>query len=327
MKLATITNGTADGALVIVSRDLETMVPAAPIASTMQDALDRWESVEPELKQRAALLESGEAADIQPFVQANALAPLPRAWQWLDASVYATHDRLMSSLFKLKPTDFSFPPMYQGLSDHFYSATDDVPMPTESDDIDFEGEFGVVTSRLPAGATSEQAAEAIRLVVLINDWSLRRFAPIEKPVGFGWIRAKPSCSLAPVAVTPDELGDAWVDTRTHLPLNVWYNEDRFGAANGGPMLFSFADLIAHAAYNRDIVAGTIVGSGTVSNENYAEVGSSCIAERRAIEALETGNPITPYMKFGDRVKMSVQLPDGSDVFGTIHQKVVRRPTA
>ena len=322
MKFATIGNGTPDGSLVIVSRDLQKMVTADAIAPTLQNALENWDRVEPALRDLADALEAGTTYGIDTFDASRARAPLPRAWQWLDGSVYRTHDRLMAELFKIPSPALSFPMMYQGLSDRFLAPTADVPMPSEDDGIDFEGEFGVITDSVPAGTDADEAARHIRLLVLINDWSLRRFAPIEKPVGFGWIRAKPACSIAPVAVTPDEIGEHWRDARVHLNLDVWSNGERFGAANGGPMVFSFAQLVAHAAYNRDLVAGTIIGSGTVSNENYTEVGSSCIAERRAIEAIHHGGPITPFMRFGDRVRMSASLPNGADVFGSIDQRVV-----
>jgi fumarylacetoacetate (FAA) hydrolase len=213
------------------------------------------------------------------------------------------------------------PLMYQGVSDQFLSATADVSLPSEDEGIDFEGEFGIVTGEVPMGVSADAAEGAIRLLVQINDWSLRKLAPIEMKTGFGWIQAKPVCSVAPVAVTPDELGESWRDGRVHLPLNVWFNGERFGAADGGAMAHSFGELIAHAAHSRTLCAGTIIGSGTVSNDNYREVGSSCIAERRGIELVDTGEATTGFMRFGDRVRMEVFRGDGQSIFGAIDQRV------
>jgi fumarylacetoacetate (FAA) hydrolase len=213
--------------------------------------------------------------------------------------------------------------MYQGVSDTFYSATDDVPFPTEEDGIDFEGEFAVITDAVPMGVTPEQALSHIRLIVQLNDWSLRKIAPIEMKTGFGWVQAKPPCSVAPIAVTPEELGESWRDGRVALPLKVDWNGERFGAANGSEMGFGFHELVAHAARTRALVAGTMIGSGTVSNANFREVGSACIAERRGIELFDDGEAKTPFMKFGDRVRMEAVLPDGSPLFGAIEQQVVR----
>ncbi|HUN91293.1 MAG TPA: fumarylacetoacetate hydrolase family protein, partial [Burkholderiaceae bacterium] len=199
------------------------------------------------------------------------------------------------------------------------------PLPSTDDGIDFEGEFGIVTDRVPMGVRAAQAAAHIRLVVLVNDWSLRRLAPIEMKTGFGWIQAKPASSAAPIAVTPDELGEAWRDARVRMRLRVDWNGRRFGEPHGGAMAFGFDELIAHAAYSRALAAGTIVGSGTVSNDDYRTVGSCCIAERRAIEMLDHGAPATPYMAYGDRVRMEARFDDGrGGPFGVIDQVVVRR---
>lgn len=229
----------------------------------------------------------------------------------------------MQEVFKLPPVPRERPLMYQGVSDKFYDGHEDIPFPTEEDWIDFEGEFGVVTDEVKMGTSAEFSLEHIRLIVLINDWSLRRLAPVEMKTGFGWIQAKPPCSVAPVAVTPDELGNCWANGRVSLPLNVWWNERKFGAANGKEMGFGFHELVAHAATTRTLVAGTIIGSGTVSNANFREVGSSCIAERRGIEIVDGGEAKTPYMNFGDRVRMEALLPDGTPLFGSIDQRVVR----
>jgi len=208
--------------------------------------------------------------------------------------------------------------MYQGLSDRFLSGTQDVPVPSEDDGIDFEGEFAVITNAVPMGTTSQDALRHIKFILLINDWSLRVIAPIEMKTGFGWVQAKPACSVAPFAVTPDELGEAWADGRVHLPLHVTLNGVWFGHPHGGEMAFGFHELVAHAARTRDLVAGTIIGSGTVSNAAYDEVGSCCLSERRAIEMIRDQAPRTPFLKFGDHVSMEVT----GKHFGHIDQRVV-----
>lgn len=322
MKLATLPNGTPDGRLHIVSRDLSRAV-AAGIAETMQMALEQWETVLPQLTAQYDALNAGQVGGEIAFDTAQALAPLPRAWQWLDGSAFDSHGELMDAIFGIKKEKTGRPLMYQGVSNQFYGACQDVKFPSEADDIDFEGEFGVITDAVPLGVDKETALKHIRLIVQINDWSLRRLAPIEMKTGFGWVQAKPPCSVAPVAVTPDELGAAWRDARVDLELSVFWNGDKFGAANGYHMSCGFDDLVAHAAYSRDLVAGTVIGSGTVSNKNFREIGSSCIAERRGIEVLDKGAAETPFMRFGDTVKMNVQLEDGSTLFGAIDQKVVK----
>lgn len=320
MKLATLPNGTRDGRLHVVSRDLTRCYPADG-AATMLEALETWEQVAPGLKQQYADLNNG-AGDA--FHSASAMAPLPRAWQWLDASAYMSHSTLMDAAFGFEEKEHpDFPLMYQGMSNQFYGPTDDMPMTSEDDGIDFEAEFGILTSEVPYGASAETCAKSIRLVVQINDWSLRRLAPVEMKTGFGWIRAKPACAMAPVAVTPDELGANWRDNRVDLPLHVTWNETKWGAASGYEMGFGFHELVANAAYSRVLPAGTVIGGGTVSNPNYREVGSSCIAERRGIEMLDTGAAQTPFMSFGDRVKMEVFSPDGAPVFGTLNQQVIK----
>jgi fumarylacetoacetate (FAA) hydrolase len=215
------------------------------------------------------------------------------------------------------------PLMYQGLSDRFYGPFDDVPFPEESLGIDFEGEFGVVTDAVPMGTSAEQALAHIRLLVQLNDWSLRTLAPIEMKTGFGWIQAKPACSMAPFAITTDEIGNAWRNGRVCLDLRVDWNGQRFGCPNGEPMGFGFHQLIAHAARTRDLVPGTVLGSGTVSNENYRQIGSTCIAERRGIELLDTGKSTTDYMRFGDLVRMEAVEKDGRAPFGAINQRVTK----
>lgn len=322
MNLATLANDTPDGRLVIVSRDHALAVAAEGIAATLQDALENWSAVAPALSALAAALDVGNAAGAFPFIEAQAQAPLPRAWQWLDASAYESHGDLMQKVFGMEPVPRERPLMYQGLSDCFYSAREDIPFRSEEDGIDFEGEFGVIVDEVPMGVSPEEAAGHIRLVVQINDWSLRALAPIEMKTGFGWVQAKPPCSVAPVAVTPDGLGRSWRDGRVDLPLIVEWNGRRFGAASGYPMAFSFPELVAHAASTRTLCGGTIVGSGTISNPNYREVGSSCIAEQRGIELVNNGVATTGFMRFNDRVRMEARQADGGPLFGAIDQRVV-----
>lgn len=323
MKLCTLPDGSRDGRLHLVSRDLTRAVPAEA-ARTLQEALENWQACEGALRRQYISLNAG-AADALAFEPAIAMAPLPRAWQWLDGSAFDSHGELMDTVFGMaKKEKTGVPLMYQGVSDRFLGPCEDVPLPSEADDMDFEGEFGVITDAVPMGTSAEGALGHIRLVVQINDWSLRKLAPVEMKTGFGWVRAKPYCSMAPVAVTPDELGAQWRDARVDLPLNVFWNGARFGAANGYHMSFGFHQLVAHAAYSRDLVAGTVIGSGTVSNATYREVGSSCIAERRAIELLDRGAPRTPYLKFGDNVRMEAVNADSSPLFGAIDQEVVQR---
>ncbi|WP_298285212.1 fumarylacetoacetate hydrolase family protein [Novosphingobium sp.] len=320
MKLATLDTGTPDGALVVVSADGARYLSAADVAATLQSAIENWTTAAPAL---AALAEKLAAGGGQSTADLAFAAPMPRAWQWLDGSAFRSHGELMETLFGTEPPPPGRPLMYQGLSHQFLSAIADVPMPREEDGIDFEGEFGVITDFVPMGVTPEAAMAHIKLIVQINDWSLRALAPVEMKTGFGWIHAKPACSVAPFAVTPDELGDAWRDGRVHLPLTVDWNGARFGNAHGGVMEFGFHDLVAHAASTRSLCAGTIIGSGTVSNSNFREIGSSCIAERRGIEMLDEGTARTAYMHFGDTVRMEARLPDGSVLFGAIDQKVVK----
>jgi fumarylacetoacetate (FAA) hydrolase len=312
MRLATLRDGTKDGRLVVVSPD-GSACAAAPV-KTLQDALENWDSVAPQLAAASNFPDPLDSSQI--------MAPLPRAWQWLDGSVFASHGALMDKVLGVDKPPVAWPLMYQGTSDKFYAPTDDVRMPDEALQIDFEGEFGVIVDAVPMGTPAAECMQHIKLVVQINDWSLRALAGPEMKTGFGWVQAKPPCSMAPFAVTPDELGALWQDGRACLDLNVDWNGKRFGAANGQPMGYGFHELVAHAARTRDLVAGTVIGSGTVSNENYREVGSSCIAERRGIEIVDTGAPITEFMKFGDRIRMEAVTPDGRAPFGAIDQQVV-----
>lgn len=318
MKLVTLPDGTPDGRLHVVSRDLSRAAPAQGVA-TLQALMEDWDTCAPALHSQYDDLNTGQGQGLD---LAGALAPLPRAWQWLDGSAYESHGELMQKVFKLDPVPTGRPLMYQGISDTFLSATADVPLPSEADGIDFEGEFGIICDGVAMGTDAATAREHIRLLVQINDWSLRTIAPIEMKTGFGWVQAKPASAMAPIAVTPDELGAAWRDCRVDLPLVVDLNGQRFGAAEGYHMAYGFDELIAHAARTRHLVAGTVIGSGTVSNENFRDIGSSCIAERRGIELLDHGAPATPYMAFGDRVRMECQDRSGATVFGVIDQRVV-----
>jgi fumarylacetoacetate (FAA) hydrolase len=310
MRLATMKNGTPDGRLVVVSPDGNS-VAHAPVA-TLQKALEDWNSVSPQL----AAITSFD------FPLETITAPLPRAWQWLDGSVFASHGALMDKTLGIEKPPVDFPLMYQGVSDTFYGPTDDVVMAGEDYNIDFEGEFGIITDFVPMGTSAADAMTHIKLIVQINDWSLRALAGPEMKTGFGWVRAKPPCSMAPFACTPDELGDTWRNGRVCMDLLVDWNGKRFGAANGEPMGYGFHELVAHAATTRNLVAGTVIGSGTVSNENFREVGSSCIAERRGIEMVDEGEARTEFMRFGDRVRMQGTMADGRAPFGAIDQKVV-----
>lgn len=314
MRLATLNDGSKDGRLVVVSPDGTHCAPA-PVG-TLQEALERWDEVSSAM---AATTRFPDTLDM-----AQVLAPLPRAWQWLDGSVYASHGALMDKVFGVDKPPVEWPLMYQGVSNKFYGPTEDVVMADEALGIDFEGEFGVITDEVPMGVSRAEAGRHIRLVVQINDWSLRALAGPEMKTGFGWVQAKPPCSMAPFAVTPDELGDAWQDFQPNMNLTVHWNGEPFGNAHGKAMDHAFDALVAHGARTRDLVAGTVIGSGTVSNGNFREVGSSCIAERRGIEIVDEGEPKTGFMKFGDTVRMEARTADGRTPFGAIDQKVVRR---
>lgn len=323
MKLATLKDGSRDGRLVIVSRDLSRAVAADRIAATLQQAVERWDEVELSLTRRYEELNAGTAAGAFAFDPRAAMAPLPRAYQWCDGSAFRNHGRLMERAFQIEPPPDAdtIPLLYQGGSDDFLGPHDDVPLPEEAHQIDFEGEYAVLVGDVPMGCTPAQAAGHVRLLLQVNDWSLRAFGPREMKTGFGFFQAKPASSFAPVAATPDELGAAWRDGRIHLPLHVDWNGAWFGSPNGGEMSFSFFELIAHAAGTRRLRAGTIVGSGTVSNEDR-RAGSACIAERRMLEVLDQGRPATGFMRFGDTVRMETRDANGRSMFGAIDQRVV-----
>jgi len=336
MKLASLKAGGRDGSLVLVSRDLE-RAASAHAAPTLQAALDGWAALAPQLAAEAAALEDGSAAGIFPFEEAACASPLPRAYQWADGSAYVNHVELVRKARNAEmPASFwTDPLMYQGGSDSFLGPREDILMADEAWGIDFEGEVAVVVDDVPMGVGVEQAASHIRLLMLVNDVSLRGLIPGELGKGFGFFHAKPSSAFAPVAVTPDELGAAWDGRRLKLPLNCDMNGAPFGRASAGvDMTFDFPTLIAHAARTRPLCAGTIVGSGTVSNRDAdggpgksiadGGVGYSCIAELRTVETIRNGQPTTPFMRFGDRIRIEM-LDDGRSVFGAIDQ-VVRRYT-
>lgn len=324
MKLATLADGSRDGRLLIVARDLSRAVDAADIAPTLQVAVEQWSRVEADLRGCYDALNRGEAAGAFDFDPGRVMAPLPRAWQWLDGSCFLSHGELMQRAFHLEPIEGveHTPLMYQGAGDDFLGPRQDIPLPSEAHGIDFEGEFAVLVDEVPMGCTAEQALAHIRLILQVNDVSLRALAPREMKTGFGFVQAKSSSSFAPVAVTPDELGEAWRDARVHLPLNVEWNGEWFGHPHGGAMHFGFHQLIAHAALTRRLSAGTLIGSGTVSNADRS-VGSACIAERRAIEMIAHGAPRTGFMRFGDRVRMEARGLGGEPLFGAIDQRVVQ----
>ncbi|GGF72751.1 fumarylacetoacetate hydrolase family protein [Alteromonas lipolytica] len=332
MKLATYKNTTRDGRLMLVSRDLKLTCPAAPVAGTMQELLDNWDELAPALQQRYQALCSGDLMG-EKFNPLKCHSPLPRAYHWADGSAYVNHVELVRRARGAEvPESFWHDPlMYQGGSDDFIGPYDDIEAPDETLGIDFEAEVAVVTADVPMGTTTTQAAEQIRLVMLVNDVSLRGLIPGELAKGFGFYQSKPASSFAPVAVTPDELGGSWSDAKVHLPLFTHFNNELFGKPEAGvDMTFNFAQLIAHAARTRNLSAGTIIGSGTVSNKQGTEhgsaivhggVGYSCIAEVRMIETIRDGQPATAFMHDGDRVRIEMLDADGASIFGAIDQRV------
>ena len=326
MKLASLKHG-RDGRLVLVSRDLTRAVDASDIAPTLQIALETWDQVVDRLQSRFDELQTNQASGAFAFVPQQAAAPLPRAYQWLDASAFTAHGDLMKEAFALaeNPQRPGIPLMYQGASDDLLGACDDVPFPSEAFGIDFEGEFAIVLDETPMGVSRADAHNHLRLILLANDWSLRALASAEMKTGFGWLHSKPSTSFSPVAVTPDELGDNWRDGRVHLPLKVQWNDRPFGHPSGSAMTFDFFHLIEHAAATRRLCAGTIIGSGTVSEGAPDKVGSACITEQRGFEILHHGQPKTPFMTFGGRVRMEALDAAGTSIFGAIDQRVVRNP--
>ncbi|MCO6386152.1 fumarylacetoacetate hydrolase family protein [Aliihoeflea sp. 40Bstr573] len=332
MKLATLKNGTRDGKLVLVSRDLTRYTDASFLAPTLQAALDDWRRIAPHLEALAESLEHG-AVPAERFHEHDAMSPLPRAYQWADGSAYVNHVELVRKArnAEMPATFWTDPLMYQGGSDSFTGPRDPIVMADEAYGIDMEGEIAVIVDDVRMGASVDEAREAIRLVMLVNDVSLRGLIPAELGKGFGFFQSKPSSAFSPVAVTPEELGDAWDGGKLSLPLMVDYNGRPFGRADAGvDMTFDFPTLIAHAAKTRPLCAGSIIGSGTVSNKldggpgkpvDGGGVGYSCIAEIRTIETIETGKAVTPFMRFGDTVRIEMKDKAGHSIFGAIEQVV------
>jgi fumarylacetoacetate (FAA) hydrolase len=322
MKLATLHNGTRDGRLVVVSRDLTQAVEVKTLAPTMQHAIEHWATVQPGLQSVYDLLNDGALESI-PFEPGQAMSPLPRTHQFVDASAFLNHGHIMEEAYKLtvKKTE-GIPILIQRQSDDFHSPCQDYPFPDEADNADFEGEFAVIVDDTPMGSSPAVAESKILLFMVLNDVSMRTHLFRELQMGFGFINAKPATVFAPVAVTPDELGDAWRDGRVHLDMHVHRNGEWFGQPNGREMDWGFGDLLAHLAYNRNLCAGTILGSGTVSNKAHREVGSACLAERRAVELIDHGNSTTPFLRFGERLRFEVKDAKGQSVFGAIDHRFV-----
>ena len=329
MKLASIKHG-RDGRLVVVSRDLERYLPAEEIASTLQGALDDWQTARPALQAISDKVDAGEGL---PFDEAACASPLPRAYQWADGSAYVNHVELVRKArgAEMPATFWTDPLMYQGGSDAFLGPRDNIPVADEAWGIDFEAEIVVITDDVPMGVAAKDALQHIQLIMLVNDVSLRNLIPGELAKGFGFFQSKPSSAFSPVAVTPDELGDAWRNGKVHLPLLSTLNDGAFGRPEAGvDMTFDFGQLIAHAAKSRPLGAGALIGSGTVSNKldggpgkpvTAGGVGYSCIAEIRTIETINDGKPTTSFMKFGDRIRIEMLDSSGASIFGAIDQLV------
>jgi len=334
MRLASLKHG-RDGRLVVVSADRRRMVSAESVASTLQDALDDWATAVPKLSALQTELDSEDGG--QPFDEAACASPLPRAYHWADGSAYVNHVELVRKArgADLPESFWKDPLMYQGGSDAFLAPYEDVPVIDTDWGVDFEAEIAVITDDVPMGTPPATADTHIKLIMLVNDWSLRNLIPGELAKGFGFYQSKPSSAFSPLALTPDELGPAWDGGKLHLPLRSWLNGDPFGAPNAGvDMTFDFPRLIAHAAKTRPLAAGTIIGSGTVSNrldggpgKPIAEggVGYSCIAEQRMIEKIETGEIRTSFMGYGDTIRIAIEDEDNCNLFGTIEQTIVKYP--
>lgn len=328
MKLGSLKSPlSADGELCVVSRDLKKAVKATSIVPSLREAIEKWSQVHAALEKLSQELNEGRVDAAFPVREGDFQAALPRTWLFADGSAFIHHIRLVRKARKADPPEtlMTVPLMYQAESGRFLAPTEEIPQMDFSHGTDFEAEVGVITDFVPMGSSPEEALSKIRLVVLINDVSLRGLIPAELAQGFGFFQSKPTKALSPFAITPDELGSSWQDGRVHLPLDVQYNGQFFGKANAGQMHFHFGELIAHAAKTRDLVAGTLIGSGTVSNEDPS-VGSSCLVEKRTLEQIETGQAVTPYMKEGDSIEIRMRNSKGEDLFGRIFQRVraVRR---
>ena len=323
MKLATYKDGSRDGQLLVVSRDLSTAHYATGIASKLQQVLDDWNFMSPQLQDLYETLNNGKARHAFPFEPVQCMAPLPRAYQWADGSAFINHVELVRKArnSEVPDTFYTDPLMYQGGSDDFIGPRDDVVVASEAFGIDFEAEIAVITADVGMGTTPDQAIDGVRLVMLANDVSLRNLIPTELAKGFGFFQSKPATAFSPVAVTIDELGDTWKGGRLHMTLQSTWNGRKVGMCEAGPeMTFHFGQLIAHICKTRNVRAGSVIGSGTVSNKDWTH-GYSCIAEKRAIETIEGGKPVTEFMKFGDTIRIEAKAKDGQSVFGAIEQKV------
>ncbi|MFM2402676.1 MAG: hypothetical protein RL223_556 [Pseudomonadota bacterium] len=323
MKLATYRNGSRDGRLLVVSRDLQRAVDAAAFAPTMQYAIEHWDAVEAGLQGLYAALNAAECPGAFAFEPRQCLSPLPRTHQYVDASAFLNHGHIMEQAYDLnvKKTP-GIPVLVQRQSDDFWGPCDDYPL-VEADNGDFEGEFAVIVDDTPMASTPEVCAGKIRLVMILNDVSMRAHLFRELQMGFGFINAKPASVFGPVAVTPDELGEGWAaDGRIHLDMQVSRNGQWFGQPNGREMDWSFGELLARLALNRNLRAGTILGTGTVSNQAARTVGSACLAEKRALEKIETGESVTPFLKIGDRLRFEVFGADGRSIFGAVDHAFV-----
>lgn len=327
MKLGTLKNSSRrDGDLVVVSRDNQRAVRAHTIAPSLREAVENWTVCRPQLEQLFNELEAGRRTDAFEVDETEFHSPMPRAFQWADGSAFLHHVRLVRMARKAPIPDslLNVPLMYQGGGDDFLAPRDAIPQIDFSHGTDFEGEVAVITDFVPMGTTADAAIEKIVLVLIVNDVSLRGLIPEELAAGFGFFQSKPSSAFAPFAVTLDELGDTWREGRLHLPLSVEFNNSFFGNADAGQMHFHFGQLIAHAARTRNLTAGTIIGSGTVANEDPAK-GSSCLAEKRMLEQIKNGSISTPFMKVGDRIRIEMRDSQGRSLFGAIDQKVVQAP--
>lgn len=323
MKLATLRDGSRDGQLAVVSRDLATAHFASGIAGRLQQVLDDWDFLAPQLNDLYQTLNEGRARHAFAFDPAQCMAPLPRAYQWADGSAYVNHVELVRKARKaeMPETFWTDPLMYQGGSDDLMGPCDPIVCGSEDWGIDFEAEVAVVTGDVPMGSTPDQAAAHVRLLMLVNDVSLRNLIPAELAKGFGFFQSKPATAFSPVAVTPDELGSAWTGRKVTLPLLVHWNGRQVGRALAGEdMVFDFAQLIAHVCKTRNARAGSIIGSGTVSNRDSTR-GYSCIAEQRALEMIASGSAVTPFMRYGDRVRIEMFDANGASIFGAIDQQV------
>lgn len=323
MKLASLNNGARDGLLVLVNAELSKMVRADDIVPTLQQALDQWQSIAPRLNARYQAMQEQAWDQAETFHEDEVLSPLPRAYQFVDGSAYLAHvERVRKARGAEMPPSFLHDPlMYQAVSDGFLSPRENVRVSDEAFGIDFESEVAVITDDVPMGVDAATAGEHIQLIMIMNDVSLRNLIPAELSKGFGFLQSKPRSAFSPVAVTPDELGDAWRDYTVHLPLLSTYNQALFGEPESGEdMQFNFAQLIAHAARTRPLAAGTIVGSGTVANQDK-EKGASCLAEKRMLEIIEHGEAKTPFMAYGDRIQIEMKNMHGNSIFGMIDQTI------